>query len=144
MKRESGTGLVEFALIYSTLFVVFAAVFQFGYTMYVYNSLLTSVASAARYAAVRTFDSGTGTPSAQFSSAVSNMAVYGDSGGGSAPRVPGLTPANVRVTVETANNVPTSVAVEIRDYRVNAIFTSFTFTGKPKAAYPYMGRYAPA
>ena len=42
-----------------------------------------------------------------------------------------------------ANNVPALVAVGITNYTINGVVRSFTLTSKPKAAFPYMGRFAP-
>jgi Flp pilus assembly protein TadG len=139
---ERGNAMLEFALAFSFLFSLFTGVFQFGYTYYVYNNLVTAARSGARYASLRTFDSGTGTPSTAYTDAVRNMTVYGDPSGGSQPVVPGLSSANVSLQVDTSNNVPRSVTVGISNYKIDAVFSSFTFN-KPKVTFAYVGRYAP-
>ena len=135
--------MIEFALSFSLLFAVFSGVFQFGYAFYVYNSLESAVRSGARYASLRTYDSATATPSAAYLTAVRNMAVYGDPAGAGQSVARGLAPAHVTVAVTMANGVPTLVAVGITNYTINGVLRSFTLTSKPKAAFPFMGRFAP-
>jgi Flp pilus assembly protein TadG len=141
--RQSGNAAIEFALSAGFLLALFSGVFQFGYTFFVYNNLVNAVRAGARYASLRVFDSSTGTPSAVYVTAVRNMVIYGDPAGGAVASAPGLVSANVGVDVQTSNNVPVSVTVQIQNYRVYAVFTTFTFNGKPRLSYPYMGRYAP-
>jgi Flp pilus assembly protein TadG len=142
-RGERGNAMVEFALSFGLLFSVFGGVFQFGYAFYVYNTLESAIRSGARYASLRTYDSATATPSAAFLTAVQNMVVYGNPAGGGQSVALGLTPANVTLTVTMANKVPAAVAVGITNYTINGVVRSFTLKSKPKAAFPYMGRWAP-
>jgi Flp pilus assembly protein TadG len=142
-ERRRGNAILEFALAFSFLFSLFTGVFQFGYTYYVYNNLVTAVRSGARYASLRTYDSATATPSAAYTTAVRNMVVYGDPAGGAVPVTPALTPDNVTIDLDTLNNVPRAVSVGITNFRVDAVFATFTFNSKPKITFPYAGRYAP-
>lgn len=120
------------------LFALFAGVFQFGYTMYIYNGLATAAAQGARLAARSTFTA----PGTTFVQSVKNMVVFGSPSGGTVPLVPGLTTANVEVTwTADAAGVPESVTVSIRNYSINAVFTNYTFDAKPKATMRYEGRY---
>ena len=135
--------MIEFALSFSLLFAVFGGVFQFGYAFYVYNSLESAVRSGVRYASLRTYDSATATPSAAFLTAVRNMVVYGNPAGGGQSVALGLTPAQVTLTVTMAKNVPAVVAVGISGYKIDGVVRSFTLTSKPKATFPFMGRFAP-
>jgi Flp pilus assembly protein TadG len=142
-RTERGNAMIEFALSFGLLFTVFAGVFQFGYALYIYNSLESAVRAGVRYASLRTYDSATATPSSAYLTAVQNMAVYGNPAGSGQSVVPGLTPANVTLTVSMDHNVPVLVAVGITNYTISAVIRSFTLTNKPKAAFPYMGRFAP-
>ena len=135
--------MIEFALSFGLLFVVFAGVFQFGYALYVYNSLESAVRAGVRYASLRTYDSATASPSSAYLAAVQNMVVYENPAGGGQSVARGLTPANVTLTVTMEENVPVLVAVGITNYTISAVVRSFTLTSKPKAAFPYMGRFAP-
>jgi len=141
--RRRGGVLVEFALSFGLLFSVFAGVFQFGYAFYVYNTLESAVRGGARYASVRAYDSATTTPSSAYLAAVRNMVVYGNPSGGTQPVAPGLTTSKVTVTVTMDRNVPAKMTVGITDYTINAAVKSFTLTGKPKATFAFMGRFAP-
>ena len=53
LKKERGSAFVEFALSSILLTSIFTGTFQFGYTFYVYNSLVTAVSAATRYASLR-------------------------------------------------------------------------------------------
>jgi len=141
-RRERGNAILEFAIGSGVLILVFAGVFQFGYAFYIYNNLLAAVDGGAKYAAVRTYDSGSTTPSAAFSTAVKNMVVYGQSTAGTKPIAPGLQTSQVSLAVTFDNNVPATVQVSLNSYPLNAVFTTFTLS-KPVVTYPFMGTYAP-
>ena len=55
-KSERGNALLEFALGWSILWALFAGIYQFGYSFYVYNTVLTSVANAAELGSKMTYD----------------------------------------------------------------------------------------
>jgi len=149
--------MVEFAIAFWLLFTVLAGTFQFGYTFYVYNLLQTQVRSGARYASAKTFACNGSGAITTFKTAVKQMVVYGDpSAGSSIPLVPGLTTAMVDVQIKDSggtdadsSHVPATVKINVgggnaTTYTVNAIFTSYFFSGKPVLTFPYVGRYAPS
>jgi Flp pilus assembly protein TadG len=140
---ERGNAIIEFALSFGLLFSMFTGVFQFGYVYYLYNNLESSIRGAARYASFRVYDSGTAMPSAEYLTAVQNMAVYGNPAGGGQPVAPAFTPEKVTVTVTMERNAPRWVTVAIQGYQINAVFASFGLNGKPKVTFAYMGRFAP-
>jgi Flp pilus assembly protein TadG len=142
-RAARGGVTIEFGVSFAVLFAVFAGVFQFGYAFYQYNQLVSAVRGGARYASLRTYNSSSSTPSADFLSAVRNMVVYGDPNGGSLRLVRGLTPEQVSLTVTMDRNVPAQVTVGVTNYQIQAVVTSMTLNGKPKVAFPYTGRYAP-
>jgi Flp pilus assembly protein TadG len=142
-RGERGSVLIEFALSFGLLFSVFAGVFQFGFAFYVYNTLESAVRAGARYASLRTYDSATATPSSAYLTAVRNMVVYGNPAGGAQSVAPGLTPEKVTLTITMDHNVPALVTVGITNYTISAVVQSFTLTSKPRATFPYMGRFAP-
>jgi Flp pilus assembly protein TadG len=136
-RRESGNAVLEFAIAVPLLWACFAGVFQMGYAFFVYNALMTSVANAAGLGAKMDYDlASTGA----FNSALKNMVVFGDTTAGTSSLVPGLTTENVTVTVTQAGSMPTAITVAIQNYSVDAVFTRFTFSGKPRATVSYMGR----
>ena len=141
-KSRRGNALIEFALAGGLLATLITSGFRFGYGFYAYNVLQGAVAAGARHASLRTYDSSTATPSATFSTAVGNMVVYGHPAGGTTPVIPGLTPANVQVSVVMNGGAPHQVRVSIVNYNLNAL-GDWSLDGKPFAQFRYVGRLAP-
>jgi Flp pilus assembly protein TadG len=141
-RSQSGNAMIEFAIAAGMLVAVFTGIFEFGYAFYLYNNLVAAVDNGARYAAYRTYDSDTTTPTSSFSTAVKNMVVYGQPTAGTKAVVPGLAATNVVLTPIFTNSVPTGMRVNVSGYSLNAVFKTFTLN-KPVATYPYMGVYAP-
>jgi Flp pilus assembly protein TadG len=142
-RNRSGMAIVEFAMGSSVLLAAFFGTFEIGYSLIQYNELETAVAQGARYASIIPYDSATATPSTAFSTAVKNMVLYGSPVAGTSPVVSGLTSTNVNLTVTFANGVPSSMQVSISGYTINALFGTYTLTGKPQVTYPYLGVWAP-
>jgi Flp pilus assembly protein TadG len=129
---------VEFILVFGLLWLLLSGCFRLGYSIYLYQSLLNAVSGAARYAARVDFDE----PNHAFVGAVQNMAVYGSPGGGSVPLAPGLATSNISVTwAVDGKGVPVTMTVKVTDYGVNAVFQSFTWSGKPSITVCYAGSY---
>jgi Flp pilus assembly protein TadG len=142
MKRRSrlrgGMAVIEFALAFGLLWMLLSGCFRLGYSIYLYQSLLNAVAGAGRYAARVDFDE----PNHTFAGAVKNMAVYGNPAGGTAALVPGLTTGNISVTWTTdVKGVPDTITIKVTNYSVNAVFQSFTWSGKPSVTVCYAGSY---
>ena len=135
-KSERGNALLEFALGFSVLWALFAGIYQFGYSFYIYNTMLTSVGNAAELGSKMTYD--TGSPST-YTSALKNMVVYGNTAAGTTPIVPGLATSNVTVTVNPAGGIPTDLTITINNFTIDAVFARFTFNGKPRGTAVYMG-----
>jgi Flp pilus assembly protein TadG len=136
-KSERGNALLEFALGFSLLWALFAGIYQFGYSFYVYNTVLTSVGNAAELGSKMTYD--TASPST-YTSALKNMVVYGNTTAGTTPIVPGLGTSNVTVAVNPAGgSIPTDLTITINNFTIDAVFTRFTFNGKPRGTAVYMG-----
>ena len=136
-KSERGNALLEFALGWSILWVLFAGIYQFGYSFYVYNAVLTSVANAAELGSKMTYDTAN---TSQFSTALQNMVVYGNTTAGTSPIVPGLSTSNVSVNVNPQGTLPTDITITINNFTIDAVFARFTFNGKPRATAVYMGQ----
>jgi Flp pilus assembly protein TadG len=144
--RRRGHAVLELALSAGIMAAVLGGAFQFGYSFYVYNKLVTAVGNGARYAAQRTYRTATPEDVAKGTAAIRNMVVYGDSrpAPGAEPVVPRLRPEDVGVEWrEGANGVPEAVSVAITEYKVNALFGGVVLTGRPSVEFPYVGRYAP-
>ena len=140
--------MLELAVCAGVMVTCLAGTFQFGYTFYVYNQLVSAVGNGARYAAQRTYRAAHarrhrprqgGHPQ---HGGVRRCATLGND---VAPAVAGLKPEQVEVDwIATKGGAPEAVDVTIRDFTVNAIFKTFTFDGKPFVEFPFIGRYAPA
>jgi Flp pilus assembly protein TadG len=142
--NRSGSAMVEFAIGSGILVLAFTGAFQFGFTFYRYNNLVTAVTAGARYASLLPYDSTTTTPSTTFATAVKNMVVYGNPAGGTTPVMTGLTTANVTLTPEPfVNGVPSKMTVKITGYTIDSIFDSVTCNGKPRVTFPYQGIWSP-
>ncbi len=136
--RRRGTALIEFALAFAALWAIASAVFEFGYSMYVYNSLVSALTHAGLYAARETFTE----PGSDFTNAVRNMAVYGAPDGGTRALAPGLTPGHVTVDLtRDAAGVPATVSVGVTGYQIKALFRTYTLDGRPRVSVRWMGVY---
>lgn len=145
--RQRGHAVLELALSAGLMLACLAGTFQFGYTFYIYNQLVTAVGNGARYAAQRTYRAATPQDVEKGLRAIRNMVVYGDSlpAGDAQPVVSGLTIDNVHAQwVRAGVGEPDAVRVSIEDFPVDAVFASYTFTGRPSVEFPYVGRYAPS
>jgi Flp pilus assembly protein TadG len=150
---RKGSAMLEFALSALLLTTIFTGVFQFGYSMYVYNELVEAFRAGTRYASLaKISNAGTacGAQSA-YTSAVQAMVVYGDPAATTGTSVaPGLDTSKVVVTVNCSGSgnaaaVPTSVTVAMgtgsNAYTVDAVVKQFTFSGKPSFTLPFFGQY---
>lgn len=144
-KRRAGNAFIEFGLSATVLTFCLAGVYQFSYSMYIYNRLESAVNGAARFASYRTYRTmSTASDLAKNKTAVRNYAVYGSPTASGPALIPGLTPAHFDVDYTlSSGGVPVSVRVRVNEFKVDAIFRQFTFKGKPAVSYPYLGRYAP-
>jgi len=142
-RSRSGSAMLEFAIGSGILVAAFTGAFQFGYTFYRYNNLVTAVTAGARYASLAPYDTTTTTPSTAFSNAVKNIVVYGNPGGGTTPVLPGLATSNVVLTVTFINGVPGRMTVNITGYTIDSVFASMVCDTKPKLSFPYQGIYSP-
>lgn len=137
-QSERGNALVEFALGFTLLWTIFSGVYQIGYAYYVYNALLTSVTDAAQLGSKLGYD--IGSPQS-YQTALRNMVVYGDMAAGHRSVVPNLNASHVDVSVNLdAEGMPTYVTVAITGYSINALFTSYSLTDKPRVTTMYLGQ----
>jgi Flp pilus assembly protein TadG len=155
--RQRGQAMIELAFSASVMIACLAGTFQFGYTFYVYDELVSAVGNGARYAASRTYRAASPADIERGKAAIRNLVVYGNSrpAPGTAPVAPNLKPENVQVSwvadekvadekTVGGNGAPSAVNVTILKYPVGAMFGLFTFDHKPVAEFPFVGRYAPS
>ena len=138
-RRSGGSSLVEFAFGWTILWALLAGVFQFGYSSYQYNVLMTAVANAAQLGSQLNYD--TGDPKGSIIAPVTNMVLYGDTRAGSSPVLPGLTASNVDVKVTTdEQGMPRAVTVTISNYTLSGFFKTFSLINKPRATAAFLGQ----
>jgi hypothetical protein len=147
--REKGHAMLELAMCASVMVACLAGTFQFGYTFYVYNQMVTAIGNGGRYASGRTYRAATPRDIEKVNEAIRNMVVYGDPhpAPDAIPVVPALRREEVEVKWNFAadkSGAPEFVDVAIVRHPVNALLGSFTFSGRPRVEFPYLGRYAPA
>jgi Flp pilus assembly protein TadG len=143
--RRRGSVLIELTLSLSFLVALFLGIWQFGYAFYLYGELEQSVRAGARYASMLTYNSGNATPTDAFLAAVQNVVVYGDPApaAGTPPVAPGLTTANVALTVTFPSGAPTSMTVAITGYQLPTYYGNTPLNGKPTTSFPYVGIFGP-
>jgi Flp pilus assembly protein TadG len=146
MRREKGHAMIELAVCAGVMVSCLAGTFQFGYTFYIYNQLVTAVGNGGRYAALRTYRAASDADLEKGRAAIRNMVVYGDARPTDlTPVVANLSPDQVDVAwVKDSSGAPTAVHVAIRNYPVNAVFKTISLDGRPGVEFPFVGRYAPA
>ena len=144
--RQSGHALMELALSAGVMLAFLGGTFQFGYSFYIYNQLVTAVGNGARYAAQRTYRAATPEDVERGKEAIRNLVVFGDSRPvpDAQPVIPHLRSEDVRVEwIAGASGAPEAVSVAIVTYKVDAVFGDVTMTGRPSVEFPFVGRYAP-
>ena len=135
---ENRNAIIEFAFVFGLLWLLLTGCFSLGYLIYRYETLVSSLAAAGRYAARVTFDE----PAHTFLASVQNMAVYGSPAAGGAAVAPGLTTSNIRVTwTVDPKGVPLTITLQVVNYTVHAIFRSITWSGKPSVTVRFSGLY---
>jgi hypothetical protein len=136
MKRrnQKGHAMVELAISAGVMVTCLGGTFQFGYTFYVYNQLVSAVGNGARYASVRPQSSDEESDKA----AIRNMVVYGESKPSpeAIPAVRNLRPEQVEVEYLQGRK---AVRVAIQGYKVDAVFAEFEFSGRPGVEFPVLG-----
>ena len=112
-RNRRGHVMVELALSAGVMTAALAGTFQFGYTFYVYNQLVTAVGNGGRYAALRTYRAATEGDVEKGRAAIRNLVVFGDAhpSRDAAPIVANLKPENVRVEWVAGEAGPSAVAI---------------------------------
>jgi len=128
---ERGAAMLEFAISFMVVFSLLAGTFQWGYTFYVYNRLVSQVRAGARYAASQSYDANT-------ELAVKNMVVYGNARPtpDAEPCVTGLETSNVSLTTNAGER---AITVAITGFTIDSVFGRFPLEGRPNATFPYTG-----
>ncbi len=141
--NQRGHAMLELALSAGVMVACLGGVFEFGYTFYVYNQLVSAVGNGARYASVRPYRS----DPEKSKAAIQNMVVYGEAKPSptATPIAKDLKPENVEVFWTTGSDgAPEAVHVSVQNYKLDALFGAFEFSGRPSVEFPFIGRYAPS
>lgn len=130
-RAQRGNALIEFAVSLALLAVMFAGIFEIGYSFYTYAALQNAVRAGARYAAMQH----AGDP-ADLAKAVRNMVVYGDPAPAdrAKPLISGLTTGHVDLI-----DSPGARTVSLRDFQLDALFMKFRLDGRPTVTFPVTG-----
>jgi Flp pilus assembly protein TadG len=125
---QSGNALIEFAGSLIVLSVMFAGIFEIGYSFYSYGTLVNAVRVGARYAALQAHAA-----DPNLAKTVRNLVVFGDPApaDGAKPLVAGLTTDKVELV-----NGPDTSTVSLRDFEVDALFMKVKLDGRPTATFP--------
>ena len=131
-RTQRGHAMLELAISAGVMVTCLGGTFQFGYTFYVYNQLVSAVGNGARYAAMRPQ---TSDPEVD-RNAVRNMVVYGEAkpAPDAVPAVRNLKPEQIEVEY-----LQDTVRVAVQGYKVDAVFAQFEFSGRPSVEFPYLG-----
>jgi Flp pilus assembly protein TadG len=134
-RTQKGHAMLELAISAGVMVTCLSGTFQFGYTFYVYNQLVSAVGDGARYASVLP-----ATPDPEErKAAIRNMVVFADPQPSPAatPVVRNLKPENVHIeyTEDRA-----AVRISIQNYKVDAVFGEFNFSGRPAVEFPVILR----
>ncbi len=135
-RRARGSALIEFAGSLILLAVMFAGIFEIGYTFYAYGTLVTAVRAGARYAALQPRGASADVQPAT-ANAVRNLVVYGDPAPAdrTKPLVPGLTTEHVELI-----SGPDASTVSLRGFEVDALFMKVKLDGRPTVTFPVTTR----
>ena len=136
-RKQRGNSLIEFAGSLVLLAVMFTGIFEIGYSLYAYGTLVTAVRAGARFAAMQprrsTGDSGALTITPATAKAVRNLVIYGDPAPAvnAKPLVAGLSPDQVELM-----NSADSSTVSLRGFELDALFMKLRLDGRPTLTFP--------
>jgi len=129
-RSQAGSALIEFAGSVMLLAIMFAGIFEIGYSFFTYGELVSAVRAGARYAALQPRGAGTDPTVAK---AVRNLVVYGDPAPAinTRPLFAGLTTDHVELI-----NTPDASTVSLRGFAVDALFLKVKLDGRPTVTFP--------
>src|SRR5215468_3780884 len=129
LRRDDGTQLIEFAIVFPVLLLLFAGTVELGRLFYTYTSLAKATRGGARYLSLVTdtdwngasCQTGSGTLQMSCTTAGKNMVMCGNAGGcGGAGQpaviLPNLTVANIRITPPPTTGTPRFFTVALTNY----------------------------
>ncbi len=121
---SKGAAVVEASLTLTLFLLILFSLFDFGYTLFLHQTIVHRVRAAARYGAIYPGDLNT----------VKNYVVYNQPTG-SGPGMFGLEPSNVAVTRTGLGTTADRINLTVSNYRFT--FVTFGYAG-PKTGKPIM------
>lgn len=116
LKRENGVQMIEFAIIFPSLILMFAGVTELGRLFYTYNSLAKATRAGARYLSIAQ-NVNTSTAAGK------NIVLCGNAGGCGGANQPPIILPNFSATNIVVTPPPTGVGVKY----VNVAITGYTY-----------------
>lgn len=138
-KRENGSAMIEFAIVFPILLLLFAGCAELGRLLYTYTTLAKATDVGARY--LSTSGDATSSDANKVAAAklkAQSLVVCGFTDcTNKTPIVAGLTPAtNVKVTLPVAGAIVQYVKVEIQSYTYQpGVFNLAGMTGQASSKY---------
>jgi TadE-like protein len=132
LRRDSGGAIVEMAIVFPILLLLFVGTAEVGRLFYTYTTLAKATKLGARYLSnKKELIAGTDDERDAFVLKAQNLVVCGyEDCDGKTPIVPGLTTANINVSLPDPEVVNNSVRVEITGYQYRrGVFTLAGVTG---------------
>ena len=118
-RDEQGVQLLELAIVFPILLLLFAGLAEFGRYFYEYSTLSKSARLGARYLASKSVTSNT----VDWKSNARNIVVFGNTAGTGDPILPGLKVENIDVQyVGGTTGVPDLVRVSIVNFQHESLF----------------------
>lgn len=111
LRDDRGVQLVEMAIVFPIILMLFGATAEFGRYFYEYSTLAKASRVGARYLATASIN-------IDEDNAAKNIVVYGNAAGTGSPILVGLTPANVTISRQGGvPAVPETVTIQITDFK---------------------------
>jgi Flp pilus assembly protein TadG len=120
-KRQAGTAVVETSLTLGLYLAIVFSLWDFGYMMFLHQTLAHRAEVAARYGALHPTDT----------TGMKNYVLHSKATGGGSSALFGLTAANVTATRSGAGTNEDRVTVTIANYRFPSISLAKKAIGKP-------------
>jgi len=128
-RRDDGTQMIEFAIVFPVLLLLFAGTTELGRLFYTYTTLAKATRGGARYLSLvkdtdwngTTCETGSGTLTMSCTTAGKNVVMCGNPGGCGgtgqpAVILPNLTAANIVITPPPTTGTPRFVTVALTNY----------------------------
>lgn len=118
--RRAGVAMIEATLTLGLYLAIIFSLWDFGYVMYLHQTLASRAEAAARYGALNPTDT----------AGMQNMVLYNSSAAGSGTGIFGLTSSNVTATRSDSGTSADRVTVTVTQFKYLLIAPGISGTGK--------------